>query len=280
MMRNLNLSIRLWVFTGILLLALGVVAAVSILSIGGILDANGRYAKTSELAGFMVEKEVDHLSWVNRVQSLFIHNRKELDVELDPTRCSLGRFLHGEEGRRVAELDPDLGRLLGTMKEPHSRLHDSAMEINQAVARSGHKEAYRIFESETLPALRETQEVMGSVEERLAELLDSAEASMLSTGAASRRIVGVVTLVTIISGALLSYLLVRSITGPVREIIHGLRNGAGEVNSASAQLSSASHSIAEGASEQAASLEETSSSLEEISSMTARNAENAQTLTA
>ncbi|MFP3928628.1 MAG: methyl-accepting chemotaxis protein, partial [Desulfobacteraceae bacterium] len=225
---------------------------------------------------FMVEREVDHLSWVNQVQSAFIHGRTELEVELDPTRCSLGRFLHGEEGRRVAEWDPKLASLMEAMKGPHRHLHDSAVLINSSLTDSRHEEAYRIFESETLPALEETREVIGRIENRLKALQDEAEASMFATGDFSRSSVGIVTAIAIILGAFFSLLLVRSIIRPVREIIQGLRSGAEKVGSASAQVSSSSQSIAEGASEQAASLEETSSSLEEISSMTGRNAENAR----
>ncbi|MDQ1330280.1 MAG: Methyl-accepting transducer protein, partial [Thermodesulfobacteriota bacterium] len=73
----------------------------------------------------------------------------------------------------------------------------------------------------------------------------------------------------------LGFLITRSTVGPIRRIISGLTEGAGQVASASGQVSSASQSLAEGASEQAASIEETSSSLEEMSSMTKQNADNA-----
>ncbi len=68
---------------------------------------------------------------------------------------------------------------------------------------------------------------------------------------------------------------IRSITGPLRNVVSGLSAGADNVASASGQVASASQSLAEGASQQAASLEETGASLEEISSMTRRNADNA-----
>ncbi len=77
-------------------------------------------------------------------------------------------------------------------------------------------------------------------------------------------------------GVLLSWILTRSITGPVKRIAHGLQANAEQVASASSQVSASSQSSAEGANEQASSLEETSSSLEEISSQIKQNADNAE----
>jgi len=76
-------------------------------------------------------------------------------------------------------------------------------------------------------------------------------------------------------GVLFSWMLTRSITGPVKRIAYGLQANAEQVASASNQVSSASQSLAEGASEQASSLEETSSSMEEMAAQTRQNAGNA-----
>ena len=74
----------------------------------------------------------------------------------------------------------------------------------------------------------------------------------------------------------LSGIVIRSITGPLREQAESLAAAAEQTSAAAGEVSSASQSLAEGASEQAASLEETSASLEELSSMTKRNADNSQ----
>ncbi|WP_027358519.1 methyl-accepting chemotaxis protein [Desulforegula conservatrix] len=76
------------------------------------------------------------------------------------------------------------------------------------------------------------------------------------------------------AGVVLAFIIIRSITKPINNVIAGLGEGANQVAAAAGQVASSSQSLAEGASEQAASLEETSSSLEEMSSMTKRNADN------
>ena len=90
----------------------------------------------------------------------------------------------------------------------------------------------------------------------------------------ARYTIGIISILSIGIGMLLSFFITRSITRPINRIINGLNEGSAQVASASGQVSSSSQSMAEGASEQAASIEETSSSMEEMSSMTKRNVEN------
>jgi methyl-accepting chemotaxis protein len=67
----------------------------------------------------------------------------------------------------------------------------------------------------------------------------------------------------------------KGITQPIRNIINGLNDGAGQVAEASKQVSSSSQSLADGASSQAAAIEQSATSLGEISVMTRQNADNA-----
>ena len=107
--------------------------------------------------------------------------------------------------------------------------------------------------------------------EELNEALGDIESasSTLSLGVLLSGIAAVVT------GALIAWLIGRSITKPINRIIAGLTSGAEQTSSASGQVSSASQSLAQGASEAAAAVEETTSSIEEMSSMVKTNAGNA-----
>jgi methyl-accepting chemotaxis protein len=86
----------------------------------------------------------------------------------------------------------------------------------------------------------------------------------------------IMTIIGILAGITLAFVITRSIVGPLNRIIKGLGEGSDQVASASEQLSGSSQQMSEGASEQASSLEEVSSSLEEMSSMTKQNAGNSQ----
>ncbi|MDR1041553.1 MAG: methyl-accepting chemotaxis protein [Deltaproteobacteria bacterium] len=73
-----------------------------------------------------------------------------------------------------------------------------------------------------------------------------------------------------------SWLIVRSVSAGVGQIVERLTRGTERVESASDELSGSARRVADGAAQNAASLEETSSALEELSSMTSRNSDNAR----
>jgi len=129
MLKNVKLSGKLWGLTLLLLLALLLVAGSSIWSTNKILFANKDFSKASDAHTFMVKKEVDHLKCVNKLQDLFVKNQADLTVELDPTQCDLGKFLHGEEGAALAGKDPEIAALLEGIKEPHQQVHESGAQI-------------------------------------------------------------------------------------------------------------------------------------------------------
>jgi methyl-accepting chemotaxis protein len=82
--------------------------------------------------------------------------------------------------------------------------------------------------------------------------------------------------VSVLSGGLLAYFVVRGINRVLTQAVSELSEGAEQVASASGQIFNSSQSLAQGASKQAASLEETSASSEEMADMTRKNARNSQ----
>jgi methyl-accepting chemotaxis protein len=75
---------------------------------------------------------------------------------------------------------------------------------------------------------------------------------------------------------LVAFLIVRSITGPLKNVIQGLTAASTQLEAASKEISESSQSLAQGSAEQASSLEETSASMEEMSSVTKQNSDNAE----
>ena len=167
MLKNLKLSTKLWSLTALLLVAILLVALNSVWSINGILSGNHKYAEAADYNIFMVQKEVDHLNWVNRVKDLFVEKLDRTDVQLDYTKCGLGKFLYGEKGKALAESGPVFASLVEAIKQPHIHLHESAGLINSTVKESGHEAAHAIFKENTLPALAETQGKMKALGDKL-----------------------------------------------------------------------------------------------------------------
>ncbi|RJP24461.1 MAG: HAMP domain-containing protein [Candidatus Omnitrophota bacterium] len=81
------------------------------------------------LPEFLAQKENDHLKWTNQCLDLIVHNLPALAIETDHHQCGLGKFLYGEEGQKAAASDPELSRLLESLKIPHEKLHASAIKI-------------------------------------------------------------------------------------------------------------------------------------------------------
>ncbi len=98
----------------------------------------------------------------------------------------------------------------------------------------------------------------------------------LAASSSSKMVMSILSIVILLVGSGLAYLLTRAITKPLTRAINDINEGASQVAEASGQVACASQSLAEGASEQAASLEETSASLEELTAMTRQNSQNAQ----
>lgn len=99
---------------------------------GSAVEIKKQFSQADEqLPKFIIEKEVDHLNWKGKVIDLFNKNLPELKLTTDDHACSLGRFIHGEKGKKTALSDPKLAQLLEEIKAPHKEVHISAIEIQK-----------------------------------------------------------------------------------------------------------------------------------------------------
>lgn len=267
------------------------------------------------LPAFLAEKQADHLRWVNQCQALFVENLDRLEVQTDCTQCGLGKFLYGEDGQRIGSADAEMANLIEAIKEPHKRLHDTAIAIQQTWIKDNPEasmQARNIFTSQTLAILTEVQEQLKKMRDhaearingrdkanaiytevtrtQLAEVqrllgearrtvgaeVVAANTGILSLAKRTAGVLGVTAPAAVLIGLLLAYFIARSIIRALKGITESLDAGASQVGTASTQLAEASSQLAEGSTKQAASLEETSASLEEMASMTRQNADNAR----
>ncbi|MFA5193646.1 MAG: methyl-accepting chemotaxis protein [Verrucomicrobiia bacterium] len=159
---------------------------------------------------------------------------------------------------RFAEYDKGVRELMALLRQADSagrtkQLEDSLVTIGMDMAAA-------------------TKELTASITDAQIKLGAQFESRVTQTKVA----VLVISCIAAVSGALLAFFLIRTLTRGLKAVISDLSSGAEQTTFAAGQVSASSQSLAEGASEQAASLEETSSSLEEMSSMIKKNAENAQ----
>ncbi len=98
-----------------------------------VIAINERFNKIDpQLATTMTQLERDHLVWLGKIKDAFIENHSHMDVTTDHRTCNLGKFLFGDEAKKLAAQDNKLAELIEAIKIPHQKLHDSAAKI-QAV---------------------------------------------------------------------------------------------------------------------------------------------------
>ena len=234
----------------------------------------------------------------------------KLGVAMHHEECNLGKFLASEHSRALVATFPEYDLFVRKLSAPHEELHLKGVEIEHLIQQGevaqalslfeeetlplldtlrgifdeviaaeqeleqGFLAANRIYTEETLPALREVQQLLADIraEGRRQIMTDDV---MLSAAASTRRNVAILALTTILIGVFLSLFIAREIARNLLSMSESLSQNANEVASASSQVSSGAQELAQGASEQAASLEETSASLEELASMTRQNSQSA-----
>jgi len=202
------------------------------------------------LGRFLAEKEADHLKWSNQILTYFVTDGKKLAVETDEHLCGLGKFLYGEAGKKAAKSDPELASLIEALKKPHARLHQSAKlimssskeqglkiynqqtlpalkEAQQVVLEmiqradelvQGMKEAETIYAEETVPNLRKVQELLGKINKTTEENIMT-DVEMLAAASKTRTGVIIFMVVALPLGILLAFVIARGIVAPLQKAI-------------------------------------------------------------
>ncbi|HAT48773.1 MAG: CZB domain-containing protein [Nitrospirae bacterium] len=140
MWKNLSIGKKVGIGIGIVLLLIIMTGAWSVSGIGEIVGNGMVVAEGNRLRGEILQREVDHLNWVNKV-SAFINDPtvKDLDVQLDPKQCGFGKWYYGEGRKKAEELVPILAPLLAAVEKPHQMLHESADKIAKVFKRADAK---------------------------------------------------------------------------------------------------------------------------------------------
>ena len=137
MFKRLSLSGKLYGGFGIVLALLSVLGVLVYQNLGQIRAESEDYVYFAKQDRFAVEKEVDHLKWVRGLEGMFLRNQETAEIQLDHTKCGLGKFLYGDAARELADADAESRRLIEEIKGPHQALHASAREVLGAW-RKGH----------------------------------------------------------------------------------------------------------------------------------------------
>ncbi len=263
-----------FVTLAVITLAVGITGWLGLRQLGKALNQT---VQMDEVAKNMLQREIDHLNWVQKAGAFQSdESLTTLNVEKDSHKCGFGTWYYSDARKQAEATIPDIGAALTQIEEPHTKLHQSAVELERLIqkGKESRQEAITFFKVQVGSHLSQIQKHLAEIRSKLREHTEMAtqSAGRLEKIATWMNIGGMIvaTLVALGVGLLLSV----SLTRLINRISQNLAAGAEQTTSAAGQVSAASQGLAEGSSEQAASIEETSASLEELSSMAKRNAEN------
>ncbi len=114
-----------------------------------------------ETQGLIAPRIIDHFKWSEDLAVGALMFGREFTGQLDHTQCNLGKWYY--DYKPPAEIEETYRRI----EEPHRRVHASAVKIIGAIKEGKSDAARELYQSETIPALRETQDALLKLREEL-----------------------------------------------------------------------------------------------------------------
>lgn len=203
-----------------------------------------------KLPEFLAQKEVDHLVWSGKVQDSILLGHKDLTVQLDPTKCGLGKFMVGEEGQKMRASDPKLATLLDEIDPVHKKLHQEGEKIKSALVAGDAGAATKHYQEQVVPVLTQVRGILAKMQAQARQNLEGksqaekifseetqvqlaavkkafhemgsitqehilSETQMVSNAVQVRSVVIVISIIAVFIGLLLAWMVTRSITKPI-----------------------------------------------------------------
>jgi methyl-accepting chemotaxis protein len=190
-----------------------------------------------------------HLKWMQSV-SQSIMSQSTIDVETDNRKCELGKWINGEEAKKIMAQWPEFAAIIEKIRAPHKALHASVIQINQAATieekinlynqiippaynklenyleeiislemaleRKQH-EAKEIYHNETQPALATIMSLLGQLNDHISEHEHLLKERMDHKASIATSTIILVALIAIVLGIAISFILIRLITRPLIE---------------------------------------------------------------
>ncbi len=209
---------------GVVLLLLIAIGGVSYLStnstMGGIHDVQ----MVSGLEKSMIRKEVDHLRFMEKASQFFLDSSvNKMQVQTDHHQCSLGKWLYGDERQLVETKIPELVSVLKNVENSHERLHASIIEINTLVGNAQKHmilpKAKSMFAEKTEKALGQVQNGLQKVENLLAQNSHALQEELTGEMSTSKNMIFLLTGGALIVGFLTSFLITRTVSGSINDIV-------------------------------------------------------------
>ena len=118
----------------------------------------------NELGNLLEKRKSDHLHWIDDVNTALLdRNSVSVNVIKDPDQCELGKWLKSEHAAKVKSENPHLAMLLDKIEEPHKKLHEGVVNVENLKRRQMSNEAINYYNDNIRPYAFETIEVLDEI---------------------------------------------------------------------------------------------------------------------
>ncbi|SES82943.1 HAMP domain-containing protein [Natronincola peptidivorans] len=143
-------------FLAIIILMIGMMMFTTINS-DSIYGRNQQIYEDKDTIAFFIEKEVDHLRWLNGLSSMFITG--EIPASVDHTECDLGQWYYAYEPEEHNH------EIYMALEAPHINAHSSGHRVVELFQNNQVEQALFTFQNVTAPAVAEVQHNLGLLQE-------------------------------------------------------------------------------------------------------------------
>ncbi|RLC08976.1 MAG: hypothetical protein DRI57_23050, partial [Deltaproteobacteria bacterium] len=129
----------------------------------------------------LVEMETDQLKWIARIREAFIRKQNSLDVETDPAKSTLGKWLRSEGAKRIYEKgDADFKKIWDEITALHKKINQSAARLEENLAYDKLAEASKVREKVLARWNKITEKILSDLRKASEKVIDPAKAIALS----------------------------------------------------------------------------------------------------
>jgi len=211
---------------------------------------NSRDQDERKLDNILQDAKTEQQGWLNTIKDALLDEQNTLTgLQVDPTRCILGRWLYSDESRTLYLSDPEFAQLLTALDPLHKRLHGSIADIRkflisgdragavlyfkraaepvfrktaamidqimhrQNIDMGNFRPAGDIYVHDLLPALGDVRSLLDSVKNEVLKYTPSHKAFVTDAGR-TKEYLGIAGFAVILFGLLIGYILFRIISSP------------------------------------------------------------------
>jgi methyl-accepting chemotaxis protein len=277
-MKNLSLNSKILSILSIFVASATLIATVGIIKMSAIDDSLNKMVMNTVPRVVVAKTMSQETSEMANLEKVFILDEtKEGKAKLSESMDKLEVHVREEISDLLKKSKTEMGR---------QNMHDILSLMDQwhpinaqirALALSGkNEEAIALARGSSREIMLKIDEVLNAFVLRNVGFMETDAQESAALYRSSRDFIIIMSVLSILSGIMLAFFVLRSVNRAIAQVIEGLNESSTQVTAAALEIAASSQELSQGATEQASSLEETSAAVEEMNSMVQRTADNAQ----